>query len=109
MSNELGKELIVYEQLDMKELENIGRKHYFANDEIRNFANVINHPECVKVFENFFYNKHGCQEFIVYYKIFEAIRKANKREMNSFQMLGMFFKILENKKLFSKIISEIKI
>ena len=79
-------------------LEAEGRAIYNSNKDLRNFANVISHPEFSEFFKKFFSTAEDCQSTIMILKTAEQIRDQYKavteQDIYGYQLVALLKRVL---------------
>jgi hypothetical protein len=83
----------------LKESEKHGKHLYKQNNNYRNIANCLEHPEFRELFDNHFSSWDKVKDIFVFLKLYKDIEKSSLIELNGYQKLSILDNIMKDKEL----------
>lgn len=83
----------------LKESEEYGRLLYNENENYREIANLMEHPEFKKFYNKHFTDWHGIKTIMIFLKLYEEIEKRSATQLNGYQKLYILDKIIKDSKM----------
>jgi hypothetical protein len=93
--------------IDAKNIKLEGRELYETNPFFKSLANVMENPEFMKLFTNYFDSWDNIELFVMFAKVYDSITKQFP-EMTGYEKIALVKRLVDNSKTRRIICQEIK-
>lgn len=82
-------------KLDRKIIEKDGRRIYNKNEFMRTLTNVMENPEFIKIFDEYFNNWDNIELFVLFSKVYHSITKQFPK-LNGYEKISIVKKLIDD-------------
>ena len=91
----------------LEQSEKIGKRLYEQNENYRNIANCMEHPEFRKLFDKHFSNWDDIRNILMFLKLYNEIHNSSSINLNGYQILSILDNIMKDSNLRHKICKQV--
>ena len=89
------------------ELEEVGRSIYRSNDNYRNLANVMEHPEFKCFFDDNFKDWTSARTTLMIMKLYQSIEKDSSKKLSGYEKIAIVDSVINDSKMRQNVVKAI--
>ena len=90
------------------ELEKIGKSMYNSNDNYRNLANVMEHPEFKIFFDKNFNDWNSTKTILMMMKLYHSMEKESDKELSVYEKIGILDNVIKDSEMRQNVVKAIQ-